>query len=111
MASLFPGSVGRVDFGDIAAGELYDGRVPLIGRIGRDQDRDSGCLGLDQSIREVRDLISCDFSSVGIGKVAVRHEHRQLAESRFDPDTPIGVGRSPDLDARRVRVVGDDFAL
>jgi hypothetical protein len=53
MAHLLPGSFGRVDLGDIAAGELHDGRVPFIGRIGRDQDRDSGYLGLGQGICEV----------------------------------------------------------
>jgi hypothetical protein len=35
-----------MDLGDIAPGELHDGRITLIGGIRSDQNRDSGSLGL-----------------------------------------------------------------
>ena len=102
---------GRVDLGDIAARELHDGRIPLIGGIGSDQNRDSGRLGLGESIREVCDLIAGRLPPVGKRKMAIRHQHGQLAEVRLDPNSPIGVSRAPDLDAGRMRVIGDDFAM
>jgi hypothetical protein len=46
-------------------------------------------------------MLSCDLKhkAIGVRKMAVRHEHRQFAERRFDPDTAIGISQTANLDA------------
>lgn len=100
-----------MDFGDIAAGELHEGCVPLISRIRGDQNPYPGCFGLGEGIREVRDFIAGRLASEGMRKMTIRYEHCQLAEVRLDPDSSISVIRPPDLDAGGMRVIGDNFAM
>src|SRR5262245_17493030 len=73
-----------VDLCNAAAGKLQYGRPPLIGDIRGDQDRSSAACGLGEGIGYARDLISSHLPAVGIRKMAVRYEHRQLAECRVD---------------------------
>ena len=100
-----------MDLRDIAARELNQGLIPLIGRVGSDQNLDPGSSGLGEGIREVRDLISGYLPTVGIWKMAIGHQHGHFAEIRLDPNPPISVRWSPDLDAGRMRVIGDNFAV
>jgi hypothetical protein len=78
-----------VDLSDKAARELHEDRIPLIGGVGSDQNFYPGSFGLSEGIREVRHLIAGHLPTVGIGKMTTRYEHGQLAEVRFDPDSPI----------------------
>src|ERR1700730_7937555 len=43
--------------------------------------------------------------------MTVGHESRQLAEGGLDTDAPVSVAGPADLDARRLRLIGDDLAV
>jgi hypothetical protein len=61
-----------VDLSDIAARELHEHRIPLIGSVGSDQNFHTNRFGLGKRLREIRHFISCPLPAVMIWKVTVR---------------------------------------
>ncbi len=69
-----------MDFGDESTRKLYYGRLTIPGSMGRDQDVYAERLGLFQSFLEVLNFISRCFVAVGIGEVAVGHQHEHASK-------------------------------
>src|ERR1700730_8653763 len=101
----------RVDVGDVAAGKLHDGCIPIVGFVGIDENRYAGCFGLGEGIREVSDLIPGYLSSIWIRQMAIRDEHGHLSKLRLHADSAISTSRTPDFDAGRMCIIRYDFSV
>jgi hypothetical protein len=69
-----------VDLGDEASGELNNGGAPILQLPRLDENRGPRSLGLGQRFIEVANLIAGQLAAVGVGQVAVGHEHRKCKE-------------------------------
>src|SRR5260370_22881088 len=97
-----------VDFRDVSPRELHDSGFPLVGLIRRYEHVDAACFGLSERVRQIRHFISGRLPAVRIRKVTVGNHRGQLAELRFDPQSPIGLRGSSEFDPRCARVITDD---
>ena len=66
---------GGVDLGNITARKLNDGRTPLIGSVGSDQNLYARGFGLGKGIRDVSDFIAGRLAPIGVWKVTIRYEN------------------------------------
>src|SRR6266850_2422446 len=97
-----------VDFRDVSSRELHDNGFSFVGLIRRYENVDAACFCLSERVRQIRHLISGRLPAVRIGKVTIGNQRGQLAELRFDPQSPIGLRRSSDFDARCALFIRDD---
>jgi hypothetical protein len=97
-----------MDFRDVSARELHDNCFSFLGLVRRYEHVDSARFCLGERVRQIRHLISGRLPAVRIWKVTVGNERDQLAELRFDPQSPIGFCGSSDFDARCARFIRDD---
>src|ERR1700691_2581457 len=100
-----------MDLSDVASRELNDGGQPPIGLIGRDQNLDSGGLGLCERRAEVSNLISRRLSPVRIGEVAICYKDGHFPKCRFDTDSSKGVLGATYFNTGRVLGIRDDVAM
>ncbi len=100
-----------MDLGDVSARKLHNGGFTFDGVIRQDEHFHSSRFGLRKRVREIRHFISHDLPAVGIPKVTVRHQHGQLAELRFDPDSPVGFCWPANLDTWSQLLVGKDTSV
>src|SRR5580704_6024679 len=49
--------------------------------------------------------------AVWIWKMPVGYDHYRRAKDRRNPDPAIGIGHAADLNARRVSIIGNNFAV
>src|SRR5882757_3498762 len=101
----------RMNLGDIAPGEQDHRRSTIPALIGLHQHGRVGALGLGQGFIEILDLVAGQLATVGVRQMTVGHEGRQLAENGLDANAPVSVAGPADLDARRLRLIGDDLAV
>ncbi len=106
LRALFLGN--GVDFRDVSSRELSDNGFSFVGLVRRYEHVHATCFCLGERVRQIRHLISGRLSAVRIWKVTVGNERGQLAELRFDPQSPIGFCGSSDFDARCARFIRDD---
>ncbi len=101
----------RVDFRDVSSGELHESGFSLVALIRGNKDVDATGFCLSERVRQVRHFITGHFPAVRIRKVTVGNQRGQLAELRFNLDSPIGLCRSSDFDAGCARFIRDDTPL
>lgn len=100
-----------MDLGDVAAGELYEGRSAVIRRIRFDQHARPGCFGFGQRHVEIGNLVARKFSTIRVWEVPVSDQDRHSAERRFDANSSIRLVRPTNLDPRSRCEVAHDFPL
>src|SRR5207245_2756431 len=70
----------RMNLGDIATWELDEGRPPVGGRVGCDQYARTARLRLGKGRVEGECLVARQLPPVGVRKMAIGHEYRDVAE-------------------------------
>src|SRR5258706_13795070 len=94
LRALFLGN--GVDFRDVSSRELSDIGFSFFGLVRRYEPVHATCFCLGERVRQIRHLISGRLPAVRIWKVTVGSERGQLAELRFDSQSPIGFGQPND---------------
>src|SRR5271156_4082092 len=100
-----------MDVSNIPAGKFHQGCLAIVCSVGRNKYLGSRGLSFVERSREIRHLVAGGFISVGIGKVAIGHQYSYHSEGGLDTDAAIAFAWPADLRPRRVRIVGQDFAM
>ena len=70
----------RMDFGDVASGELHNGALPVVGLIGSNQDLYSSRFRFSKRVGEIGDFISRRLPPIRIREMTIRHENSHVAK-------------------------------
>src|SRR5262245_24257136 len=100
-----------MDFRDVSARKLHDGRRTILDGEWRDQECNARALGLRKCLVEVSDFVAGQLASVRIRQMTVGCERRHATEVGFYSDATVRLAGAPDLDTGRGGVVGDDSSM